>query len=90
MHKNDIQYFEQIYHLHLISVVGSIFLLAVLLFDLHYGSHHYHMGIDLEMLGLQNHCLIKYIWECYFPQGHIVRFDFPSFQTVQQSVKGHL
>ena len=55
-----------------------------------YGSHHYHMGIDLERLELQNHCPIKYIWECYFLQEHIGRFDFPSFQTVQQLVKGHL
>ena len=90
MHKKDIQYFEHIYHLHLISVVGNISLLAALLFYFHYGSHHYHMGIYLERLVLQNHCPVKYIWVCYFPQGHIDRFDFPSFQTVQHLVKGHL
>ena len=83
MHKKDIQYFGQIYHLHLIIIVGSISLLAVLLFYLHYGSHHYHMGIDLERLELQNHCPVKYIWECSFPQDHIDRFDFLSFQTVE-------
>ena len=48
MHKIDIQYFVQIYHLYLISVAGSIFSLVVLLFYLHYGSHLYHMGIDLD------------------------------------------
>ena len=69
---------------------GSISLLVVLLFCLHYGSHHYHMGIDLERLVLQSHCPVKYIWECYFSQGHIDRFDFPSFQTVQHSVTDHL
>ena len=50
--QKDIQYFGQIYHLHLIIIVGSISLLAVLLFYLHYGSHQYHMGIDLERLEL--------------------------------------
>ena len=85
--QKDIQYFEKIYHLHLTSVVGSISLLAALLFSLYYGSHHYNMGIDLDRLVLQNHCTVKYIWECYFPQGHIDRFDFPSFQTVQHLVK---
>ena len=90
VHKKDIQYFEQIYHLHLISIVGSISLLAALLFYLHYGIHHYHMGIDLERLVLQNHCPVIYIWECYFPQGHTDRSDFPSFQTVQHLVKVHL
>ena len=83
MHKIDIQYFEQIYYLHLISVAGFISQLAALLFYLHYGTHHYYMGTDLERLGLQNHCLVKYIWECYFSQGHIDRFDSPSFQTIQ-------
>ena len=46
VHKIDIQYFVQIYHLYLISIAESIFLFVVLLFYLHYGSHHYHMGID--------------------------------------------
>ena len=73
-----------------VLLIGSIFLLVVLLFYLHYGSHHYHMRIDLEKLVFQNHCPIKYIWEFYFPQEHIGRFDFPSFQTVQHLVKGHL
>ena len=59
--QKDIQYFEQIYHLHLLSIVGSIALLVALLFYLHYGSHHYHMGIDLERLVLHNHCPVKYI-----------------------------
>ena len=71
VHKIDIQYFVQIYHLYLLTIAGSIFSLVVLLLYLHYGSHHYHMGIDLERLELQNHCPIKYIWECYFLQEHI-------------------
>ena len=79
----DIQYFEQIYHPHLINVVGSISLLAALLSYVHYGSHHHHMGKGLERLRLQSHCLVKYIWECYFPQVHIDIFGSPSFQTVQ-------
>ena len=45
VHKIDIQYFVQIYHLYLISIAGSIFLLVVLLFYLQYCSHHYHMWI---------------------------------------------
>ena len=90
MHRKNIQYFGQIYHLHLIIIVGSISLLAVLLFYLHYGSHHYHMGIDQKRLELQNHCPVKYIWECCFPQEHIDRFDFLSFQTVEHLVRGHL
>ena len=48
VHKIDIQYFEQIYHLHLINIVGSISWLAALLSHVHYGSHHNHMGTDLE------------------------------------------
>ena len=43
-HKIAIQYFEQIYHLHLINVVGSFPWLAALLSYLHYVSHHHHMG----------------------------------------------
>ena len=38
VHKIDIQYFVQIFHLYLISIAGSNFLLVVLLFYLHYGS----------------------------------------------------
>ena len=67
MHKIDIQYFKQVYHLHLINIDGSISLLAALLSYLHYGSHRYHMGTGQERLGLQSHCLVKYIWEYYFP-----------------------
>ena len=84
----NIQYFEQIYHLHLIIIVGSISLLVALLFYLHYGSHHYHMGIDLERLELQNHCPVKYIWVCYFPQVHIHRFDFSRFSNCTTPGKG--
>ena len=77
MHKIDIQYFEQIYYQHLISIAGCITWLVALLSYLNYGSHHHHMQTDQERLGLQNHCLVKYVWECYFPQGHIDRFDSP-------------
>ena len=48
------------------------------------------MGIDLERLELRNHCPVKYIWECCFPQEHIDGFDFLSFQTVEHLVRGHL
>ena len=74
--QNRYSIFGRIYYQHLINIAGSISYS-------HYCSQHYHMGTDLERLGLQSHCLGKYIWECYFPQVHIDRFDSPSFQTVQ-------
>ena len=79
----NIKYFEQIYHLHLITIAESISLLAALLPSLHYGSYHHHMGKGLERLELPSHCLVKYIWKCYFPQVHIDIFGSPGFQTVQ-------
>ena len=71
MHKIDIQYFEEIYHLHLINIVGSISLSAALLSYVHYGIHHHSMETGLERLGLQKSLSSKiYLGMLFSPGAH--------------------